>query len=256
MDLGLQGGKAIVTGGTRGIGRRIAELLAEEGCDIALCARADSGVAAAVESLEKHGVRAIGTALNVRDGARYLQWLSDACAALGGVDIFVANVSAGGGMDGKDSERDWYRNFEIDVLAAVRGCERLADPMKESGRAAIVIVGEILSGEAFGPPLAYNALKSSLATYAKQLSHALAPSGIRVNAVAPGPALFEGSRWEVLEHADPGLYRATARQHPLRRLATADEIARYAVFLASPAASWVNGTQMPLDGGFTRRINF
>ena len=256
MDLGLQGGKAIVTGGTRGIGRRIAELLAEEGCDIAFCARADSGVAAAVASLQKRGVRAVGSTLNVRDGDRYGQWLSDASEALGGVDIFIANVSAGGGMDGKDSERDWYRNFEIDVLAAVRGCERLADAMKESSRAAIVIVGEVLSGEAFGPPLAYNALKSTLSTYAKQLSHALAPSGIRVNAVAPGPALSGGGRWDVLEHADPGLYSAALRQHPSRRLSTADEIARYAVFLASPAASWVNGTQIPVDGGFSQRISF
>ncbi len=256
MDLGLQGGKAIVTGATRGIGRRIAELLAEEGCDIALCARADSGVAAAVGSLQKRGVRAFGTALDVRDGERYRQWLSEATEALGGVDIFIANVSAGGGMDGKDSERDWYRNFEIDVLAAVRGCEQLADAMEGSSRAAIVIIGEVLSGEAFGPPLAYNALKSTLSTYAKQLSNALAPSGIRVNAVAPGPAMSEGSRWEVLEHADPGLYRAALRRHPSRRLSTANEIARYAVFLASPAASWVNGTQIPVDGGFTQRINF
>lgn len=256
MDLGLQGGKAIVTGASRGIGRRIAELLADEGCDIALCARADSRVADAAESLEKRGVRAFGSALNVRDGARYVQWLSEAREALSGVDIFIANVSAGGGMDGNDSERDWYRNFEIDVLAAVRGCELLADAMKDSNRAAIVMIGEALSGEAFGPPLAYNALKSALATYAKQLSHALAPSGIRVNAVAPGPTQFEGSRWEMLEHADPRLYKAVVRQHPSRRLSEADEIARYAVFLASPAASWVNGTQIPVDGGFSQRIGF
>ena len=256
MDLGLQGGRAIITGASRGIGRRIAELLAEEGCDIALCARAESRVAAAVEALDRRGVRAFGAALNVREGERYVQWLSEACTALGGVDIFIANVSAGGGMDGKDSERDWYRNFEIDVLAAVRGCELLADTMKDSPRAAIVMIGEALSGEAFGPPLAYNAMKSTLTTYAKQLSHALAPAGIRVNAVAPGPALFEGSRWEMLEYADPKLYDATVRRHPPRRLSTADEIARYAVFLASPAASWVNGTQIPVDGGFSQRIGF
>ena len=256
MDLGLRGGKAIVTGATRGIGLRIAELLAEEGCDIALCARADTGVAATVAALRERGIRAIGSALNVRDDDRYGQWLSEACESLGGVDIFIANVSAGGGMDGKDSERDWYRNFEIDVLAAVRGCERLADVMKGSSRAAIVIIGEVLSGEAFGPPLAYNALKSTLATYAKQLSQALAPFAIRVNAVAPGPARFEGSRWEMLEYADPKLYKAALRQHPSRRLSTADEIARFAVFLASPAASWVNGTQVPVDGGFSQRISF
>jgi 3-oxoacyl-[acyl-carrier protein] reductase len=254
MDLGLKGRKAIVTGASRGIGRSIAEGLAVEGCDVAICARGEDGVRDAVASLEALGVRSIGSAFNVRDGEAYGRWLSQTCESLGGLDLFVANVSSGSGAD--NSERDWYRNFEIDLLATVRGCEAVVPALKRSDAPAVVLIGDAAATETAMAPLAYNALKAALVTHAKQLSQELFVDNIRVNVVSPGPTLHEGSKWDMLQFADPTLFKATVRQHPARRLGESDEIARCVLFLASPAASWVNGTHLLVDGGFSRRVQF
>jgi 3-oxoacyl-[acyl-carrier protein] reductase len=120
MDLGLKGRKAIVTGGTRGIGRAICTLLAEEGCDVALCARHQGGIDETVAALKARGVKATGGAVDVADLAGLRSWVGEAAAALGGLDIFVANVSAlAQGMD----EAAWRRGFEIDVMGTVFGIE-------------------------------------------------------------------------------------------------------------------------------------
>jgi NAD(P)-dependent dehydrogenase (short-subunit alcohol dehydrogenase family) len=120
MDLGLKGKKAIVTGGTRGIGHAVASLLAAEGCDIAICARSKGPLDETVAALARHGVRATGGAVDVADLPALRGWIADAADALGGLDIFVANVSAlAQGMD----EGSWRRGFEIDVMATVFGIE-------------------------------------------------------------------------------------------------------------------------------------
>ena len=99
MDLGLRGKKAIVTGATKGIGRAIVELFAQEGVDVGLCARTEDEVEDTVRELKQRGVNAVGEAINVRDGETYKAWLERTAQALGGCDIFVPNVSAGGGFD-------------------------------------------------------------------------------------------------------------------------------------------------------------
>lgn len=253
MDIGLRGRKAIVTGATRGIGRCVAEMLAREGCDVAICARGAEGIEETLRALREFGVRADGRALNVRDGEAYRTWLAEACAALGGVDIVIANVSAGGGMD---SERNWNRNFEIDLLGTVRAVDATLPWLRRSDAGSIVIMGTMAAAETFGGPMAYNAMKAALVTYSKQLSQALMPGNIRVNCVSPGPTEFEGSAWEMVRLANPRLYSGTLRQHPQRRMATAQEIANGVVFLASPAASWVTGAHLLIDGGFSKRVQF
>lgn len=253
MDFGLRGRRAIVTGATRGIGRRVAELLAEEGCDVALCARDPAAVEETVAALKERGVSAFGDAFHLRQGERYRAWIGEACKRLGGLDVLVANVSAGGGMD---SEKNWNRNFEIDLMGAVRGCEAALPHLKRSGAGAVVLVGTMAAGETFAGPMAYNAIKAAVATYAKQLSQAVMRDGVRVNVVSPGPTIFPGSAWEMVAVASPKLYRGTIAQQPTRRMATPDEVARCIVFLASPAASWVTGTNLLVDGGFSKRIPF
>src|SRR5687767_8035340 len=119
MDLNLKGRKAIVTGGTKGIGRAVVELLVAEGADVGICARTAEEVEGTVRAFGSRGVRVVGEAVNVRDGEAYKAWLDRTVEALGGCDVFVPNVSAGGGFD---SEKNWVRNFEIDVLHTVRGC--------------------------------------------------------------------------------------------------------------------------------------
>ena len=130
MDLGLKGKKAIVTGGTRGIGRAIATLLAAEGTDVAICARNREAVDRTVAQLKEAGVNAAGGAVDVADLAALRRWIGEAGEALGGLDIFVANVSAlAQGMD----EAAWRRGFEIDVMSTVFGIEA-ALPLLERSR--------------------------------------------------------------------------------------------------------------------------
>jgi 3-oxoacyl-[acyl-carrier protein] reductase len=253
MDLGLSGKKAIVTGGTRGIGRAVAGLLAHEGCGVAICARGAEGVAATVEQLRATGVTAYGGVLNARDGDAMRQWIGEASDSLGGLDILVASLSAGGGMD---SERNWHRNFEIDVMSTVRAVETALPHLKKSTAGSVVIIGTMAASETFVGPMAYNAMKAALVTYSKQLSQLLAKRGIRVNCVSPGPTVFEGSAWEMVQVANKKLYASTLRQQPQRRMANVEEIARSVVFVASPAASWLCGSHLLVDGGFSKRVQF
>ncbi|HKJ15939.1 MAG TPA: SDR family NAD(P)-dependent oxidoreductase [Xanthomonadales bacterium] len=251
MDLGLQGKKAIITGSTRGIGRAIAEQLADEGVDVAIGARDETATAEAGKALEEKGVNVFAQPVNVKDADQYKAWLEAAVEALGGVDIFVANVSGGGGMD---SEKNWWRNFEIDVLHTVRGCETLLPSLKASDSGSVVIIGSTNAVETFMGPMAYNAMKAALVTYGKQLSQFVAKRGVRVNVVSPGPIYFEGGAWEMIKGAVPKMYEDTIAQIPGGEMGTPEEVARVVTFLSSPAASLVTGVNLVADNGFTKRV--
>jgi NAD(P)-dependent dehydrogenase (short-subunit alcohol dehydrogenase family) len=253
MDLGLRGRKAIVTGATRGIGRAIVELLAAEGVDVGFCARNEDEVASTVAGLRAKGIAASGAVVNVRDGDAYKAWLEATAAELGGCDVFVANVSGGAGMD---SEKNWWRSFEIDVLHTVRGCETLMEHLKKSGQGSVVIISSTNALEVFGGPMAYNAMKAALINYAKQLSNFVGKHGVRVNAISPGPVYFEGGAWEMIRGTNPKFYDATLRAIPGGRMATPEEIARVVAFVASPAASAITGANVVADHGFTKGVRY
>ncbi|MEJ2161439.1 MAG: SDR family NAD(P)-dependent oxidoreductase [Chromatiales bacterium] len=251
MDLGLKGKKAIITGASRGIGRAIAETLANEGVSVSICARDPDEVNAAVSALGASGVTAIGEAVNVRDAEAYTGWLKRSTEQLGGCDIFVPNVSAGGGMD---SEKNWWKNFEIDVLHTVRGCETLMDALKESGSGSIVVVSSTNAREFFAGPMAYNAMKAALVNYSKQLAIFVGRDNVRVNSISPGPVFFEGGAWEMIKGAAPKMYESTLRKIPRGEMGTPQEIANAVAFLASPAASFITGSNLVADGGFTKGV--
>ena len=168
MDLGLKGKRAIVTGATKGIGRGVIELLVAEGASVAFCARSAEEVAEAVAAVKRPGIEVIGESVNVRDGEAYRAWLERAATALG-LRLFIPGVSGGGGMD---SEKNWVRNFEIDMLHTVRGCEALMPHLEKSGSGSIVIIGSTNAVETFAAPMAYNAIKAGLITYSKQCRNA------------------------------------------------------------------------------------
>lgn len=253
MDLGLRDKKAIIVGAARGIGRATAELLAKEGCDIAIAARSEDAVAQEVALLDKLGVNAWGKAVNVKDAESYKAWLGEAVDKLGGCDILIPIASAGGGMG---SERNWYNAFEVDLMSCVRAVDAVLPGMEERGQGAIVLIATTSAGEAMGGPQAYNALKASLVTWGKQLALVHGKQGVRVNVVSPGPVEFEGGNWEMIKGTMEKFYQGQLRQQPLGRFGTPEEIARAIVFLASPAASWVNGAHLVVDGAFTNRTHF
>ncbi len=251
MDLGLRGKKAIITGATKGIARGVVELLVAEGADVGFCARTAEEVAQAVEALKSPGAVVVGEAVNVRDGEVYKAWLERTVAALGGCDIFIPSVSGGGGMD---SEKNWVRNFEIDMLHTVRGCNTLMPHLEKSGSGSVVIIGSTNAVETFAAPMAYNAIKAGLITYAKQLSQFVGKHFVRVNTVSPGPIYFEGGAWEMIKGTQAKFYDWAIKQIPCGRMGTVEEIARVIVFVASPAAGLITGANIIADNGFTKRV--
>jgi 3-oxoacyl-[acyl-carrier protein] reductase len=251
MDLGLSGKKAVITGSTRGIGRAIANLLADEGVDLAICARQQEEVDTAITELGAKGVKVIGSAVDVSDGDAYKAWIADAGKQLGGIDIFVPNVSAGGG---NMSEEGWENALNVDVFGTTRGIEAAMPFLEKSDAASIVIISSTAGVETFMGPQPYNAIKGALVIHGKQLSQALAPAGIRVNCVSPGPIYIEGGAWEYIKNNMAELYDTTLAQIPQGRFGSAEEIANTVAFLASPAASLITGVNLVADGGFTKRV--
>ena len=253
MDLGLKGKKAVVTGGTRGIGRAIVELLADEGCHVALCARNAGPVNETVAALEKKGVKATGGAVDVSDIAALKTWVGKAAGTLGGVDIFIANVSAlAQGMD----EESWRRGFEVDVMATVFGCEAAIPFLEKSSAGAIVVVGSTAMAEVYGPTRSYAAVKAAIVPYVKGLARNLAPKNVRANLVSPGNVYFKGGTWGNVEANNPELFKSMIARNPTGRMGTPQEVANAVVFLASARASFITGSNLIVDGALTQRVQF
>lgn len=252
MDLGLSGKKVILTGGSRGIGRAALELFAAEGCDIAFISRNADQVAETVNALSAHGGKVIGQALDLLDHGAYTAWLKSAAEQLGGCDIFVPGASA----SGMGATGDWDACLNADVKGTVLGCETLQPWLEKSDAPAIVIMASTAATETFVAPQAFNAMKAALITYAGQLGQALGPLGIRVNCVSPGPIKFPGGNWEAIKAVAPEFYDATEKQFALGRWGGPEEVARTIVFLASPASSYTTGTNVVIDGGYTKRVQF
>ena len=251
MDLGLSGKKALITGATRGIGRAIAHLLADEGADLAICSRNQEEVDSAIADLSAKGVKVTGAVVDVADRESYQAWITSAGEEMGGIDIFVPNVSAGGG---DMSEQGWVNNFNVDLLGTTRGVEAAMPFLEKSDAASIVVISSTAGVETFMGPAPYNAIKGALIVHAKQLSQALAPNGIRVNTVSPGPIYFEGGAWEFIKENMSELYDATLADIPQGHMGSPEEIANTVAFLASPAASLITGVNLVADGGFTKRV--
>jgi NAD(P)-dependent dehydrogenase (short-subunit alcohol dehydrogenase family) len=252
MDLGLSGRKAVVTAASRGIGLAIARALAHEGVDLAICARGAGGLEAAQKELEARGVRVFVKALDVGDGDALRAFVREAADALGGLDVLVCNASSGAGM----GERAWQANFDVDLMHSARAVEAALPALAGSEAASVVFISSTAALEYIGVPQPYNALKAALIAHACDLAQALAPQGVRVNVVSPGPIYFEGGNWQMIEKAMPAIYARALGQCALGRMGTPEEVARAVVFLASPAASYVTGANLVVDGGFTKRVAY
>jgi 3-oxoacyl-[acyl-carrier protein] reductase len=252
MDLGLKGRKAIITGGSRGLGRAAAETLAAEGCDIAICSRGAEGVETAKKSLEAKGVKVFAQAVDVGDKEALEGFIAAAIADLGGLDILVSNPSGGNGVD----ESAWKANFEVDLMGAVRSVNASVAALSESDSASVIFISSTAAVETFMGPTSYNAIKAGLITHANGLSQALAGKGIRVNTVSPGPIMVEGGSWDMIKTHNEAMYNATVAQIPAGRLGTDQEVADAIAFLASPRSAFTTGVNFVIDGGFTKRVNF
>ena len=184
MDLGLKGKCAIVTGGSKGIGRAIAEGFAAEGADVAICARNADEVAATVAALKTKGVKVFGRALDVADGAALSAWIAAAAAEMGGVDILVCNVSA---LAVGDSADTWEKSFRTDMMHSVNAVAAAVPFLEKSDCGSIALISSVSGFEVDFAAGSYGAIKAALIHYAKGLSRQLVGKGIRV---APRDAII------------------------------------------------------------------
>src|SRR5580658_5445470 len=199
MDLHLKGKKAVVLGGTRGIGRAIAETFAAEGADVAICARNADQVKDTVAALKDKGVRATGASVDIADGPALKSWIEKAGGELGGIDILVSNAGA---MAQGPGEADWNLNFRLDVLGAVNAFEAARPSLEKAaaanGDAAFVIISSVSAAESDNAS-SYGPIKAALIHLAKGLARQHAKRGIRTNVVSPGTVYFKGGVWATVE---------------------------------------------------------
>ncbi|MBB3944196.1 3-oxoacyl-[acyl-carrier protein] reductase [Rhizobium skierniewicense] len=251
MDLGLKGLRAVVTGGTRGIGLKIAETLSAEGVSVAICSRNAQEATSVAAALANPGISTLGRAVDVANGAALSAWVDEAATEFGGIDIVVANVSA---LAVGNDEASWQQGFDVDMMGTVRLVNAAMPHLEKSKCASIVAIASVSAREidfAAGP---YGAFKAALTHYTQGLAYALAPKNIRANTVSPGNTYFPGGVWESIEKNNPELFSASLALNPTGRMATPQEIANAVVFLASPAASFIYGTNLVVDGALTRGV--
>ena len=253
MDLNLQGKKVIIAGASRGIGLASAKAFAAEGCDVAICARGADGVNAALKEISGSSGKAIGEAVDIGDAEAYRAWVDRSAAELGGCDIFIPMASAGGGPA---SEETWKASYDIDLMSVFRGIDAAMPHLEKSDAASIVVVGTTAAVEFFAGAQAYNSIKAAVINYASNLSQTLAPKGIRVNSISPGPVYIDGGAWNWVQDNLPDFYNATLDSIPMGRFGNAEEVANSIVFTASPAVPFMTGTNIVVDGAITKRVQY
>lgn len=245
MTIDFTGRKAIVCGGSRGIGKAIALGLARGGAAVSICARGAETLEQTRQEIAASGHATHAASVDLGNPDQIRAYIADAAATLGGIDILINNASAFGSAD---TEEAWVSSLAIDMLAIVHATQA-ALPFLTEAKGCVVNTSSIsaLRSAARQPP--YGAIKAAVIHYTTTQAAMYAKSGIRVNGIAPGSIEFPGGVWDRRKTENPALYNAVLKSIPFGRLGTPEEVANVALFLASPLAAWVTGQTIVVDGG-------
>jgi 3-oxoacyl-[acyl-carrier protein] reductase len=247
MKIDIAGRRAIVAGGSRGIGRAIALAFAEAGAGVSICARGAEALAATRDEIARHdGPAAHAAVCDLSDAAAIPRYIAEAADTLGGIDILVNNAS---GFGTSDDEAGWAASISVDLLATVRATRAALPYLEKSEAGSILNISSISGFKASVRTPPYGAVKAAILEYTLTQAAALARKGIRVNCIAPGSIEFPGGIWARAKANNPNLYAGILRSIPFGRLGHPEEVAQVALFLCSPLASWVTGQNIAVDGG-------
>lgn len=257
MDLGLNGKIAMVTGGSRGLGRQITEALGREGCSIAICARDEEQLKSSVAELEGQGYQVRGTAADVTSEGDARRFYDETVAGMGHPDILVNNVGGrrGSVLFEETSMEQFREGLEVNLFSAVNLAALVLPHMRERGWGRVINISSIY-GREHGGSIDYMTGKAGLIAFSKHLALQMAPHGVLVNCVAPGSIDFPGSTWDRFQRTQPPEVVAEFidRNLPMGRFGWPQPIAETVAFLASDCADLITGACINVDGGQSKSL--
>ena len=246
MPFDFKGKRVLVAGGSRGIGRAMVLGFAEAGADVSFCARGLPALEATRDEAARFGHVVHIAPCDLGEAEAVASYVAAAAEALSGIDV-LSNYASAFGMG--DDEAAWTAGLNVDVMAMVRASHAALPHLLKAPGSSVVHIASISDLRATARSAAYAAAKAAMISYTGSQAAMLARQGVRVNCIAPGSVEFPGGVWDQRKQAGDAVYDRTLASIPFGRMATPEEIADVALFLASPHARWVTGQTLAVDGG-------